>query len=256
MNSGGVLKLLHDITLGSNASIAGDGSIKGDSNALYLTNDVTYDTNTLTIATSTIIDGASHHFTLASGGTISVSANQTLTFKNMDLTLAGTLAMGSGSKLVLDNVRLHLPSGTTTFSSGAIDIYNQCSIDVPTSSADAPAGVIFDYASDSAFTIKRYSSLLLDNGLTFKHNSTHANSLIVFTDSTSLLKMQGSTIESAAKALSLESGTLWIEHHSYMKSSGAGSLTLGHVTNDLAIEFLPGASLDISAGTVTYSNAT
>lgn len=251
LNSG-TLSLLHDVRLGSDVTIAGTGSIKGndaEDRTIYLGNDLTYSTNTLTVATSTIIDGENHHFTLAAGGTLSVVAGKTLTLKNMDLIFEDdvTLTMGAGSTLILDNVRWHLEDDFT-FSAGALEFKKQCSI-------DAPSQTVFTYSSSSALTINKNSFLTLENGLIYKQTSSAP---FTFVDATAKLKLQGATFwhALASNTLELKTGTLWVEHHSYMKTSETGCIiNLGHATQDLSIEFMPAASLDISAGSVTYANA-
>lgn len=243
MNSG-TLTLLHDLTLGSDASISGTGTIKGESNVLKLSNDLSYDTNTLTVATSITVDGANHQFVLAAGGTISVAASQTLTLKNMDFVWLGTLTMGAGSTLILDNVRMHMNSDET-LSAGALKIQNS-------SLVTGPSGTTLTFSSSDSFTINSDSMLTLDDGITFKYSNASATEF-VFTDETSCLSLIGATLETTTAATQLKKGVILVDSHSYVKGSGSGTFAIGGSgSDDINIRIKPGGTIDSAGGANTY----
>lgn len=249
MNNGS-LKLLHDLTLGSDASLSGAGSLKGEGNVLKLSHDLTYDTDTLTVATSIILDGANHQFVLAAGGTLSVAASQTLTLKNMDFVWLGTVTMGTGSTLVLDNVRMHMNSNET-FSAGALTIKNESTIH----GVNGASNTVLTYSSSDPFTISSDSMLTLEDQVTIKYSSTSATEF-VFTDATSRLKLSGATLETTTANTQLKKGVIWADNHSYILGSGSGTFDLGGSGSDnIDLKILPGATIDFSGGQNDYLNA-
>ena len=251
--NGGTLKLLHDLTLGSDVLLSGTGSLKGEGNVLKLSNDLTYDTNTLTVATSIILDGANHQFVLAAGGTLSVGASQTLTLKNMDFVWLGTLSMGAGSTLVLDNVRMHMNSDET-LSNCSVIVKNESEIH----GANGSSNTVLTYTSDAtvgrSFSISADSMLSLSDGVTVKYGGTEVDRF-VFTDATSRLTLVGATLETTVANTDLKKGVIWADNHSYILGSGSGNFDLGGSgTDDLDLKIMAGATIDFSGGSNDYLN--
>lgn len=252
MNAG-TLNLSRDITLGSDATLINSGTIVGNSKAIHLGGDLSYTSGsnkTLTISENLTIDGHQHVLTIGSSNIISIAAGKVLTLKNMTLALrtsATAFTLGDAtSGLILENVKV-LFSDSYTFATGTITIKGFTSFVVGSPET-------FTYSSSGNFTIAANSSLHLDHNITFKHNHAAADNFI-FTDRTSRLVLVGSTFESAARTLVLQSGTVIADHRSYLKGSGeSGNITLGDGTNRLYIIFLPAASIEVNGNTVTYAN--
>ncbi len=251
----GTVKLDRDMVLGSDVTLEDSGTIKGEGKAIILNGNLTYPdsgtSKTLTVdyttTAETIIDGQGHAFTIADSNTLSVAANTQLTLKNMDFSVLGTLSMGAGSTLRLDNVRLHLDSDLTI--SGALQVAGQCSV-------SCKRDQTLTYSSSTALAIDSRSGLTLGPSVTLAYT---AASTFTFTDHSSVLTLQGATFDcsKASTTLVLKAGTSIIDHHSYIKSSGSSlGVDLGATgsTDRLYVELMPGAQLDVSGGAVNYQN--
>jgi len=250
--AGSTLVLDADMHLASGASITNSGSINGGGYAVHLADNLAYTgtSKTLTVSGDLILDGHNHVFSLSGSNSITIASAKTLTLRNMTLLLdtsATPFSLSSDSTLVLDNVRVVL---TTNYalSAGLVTIKGKTSL-------SGMPGSIFTYSSAGDFTISASSELHIDRGITLKHN--HAtDGDIVFTDRTSRLRLEGGTLESAARALTLQTGTLITDDYSYLKSSGgSGSITIGDSTNRLYVILAPAASFDVSGNSVTYANS-
>ncbi len=255
MNGTGTLSLSRDLSLGSDATIINSGSIAGNGNALFLSNDLSYDSGsakTLTISENLIVDGQGHTLTIGSSNVIAIANAKTLTLKNMTLVLTSSstaFTLGNGSSgLVLENVRV-LFNSNYTFTTGTVTIKG-----LTTFASNLGDAKTFTYSSQGNFTIAATATLLLDHNMTFKHNYATTDNFI-FTNRSSRLLMIGATFESAARTLKLQSGTLIADHRSYLKGSGSGNITLGDTSNRLYVIFLPAASLEVTGNTVTYANS-
>lgn len=250
--AGSTLVLASDLTLAAGATIVNAGSIDGAGHVIFLSDNTLYSgaSKTLTISNDLIIDGRNNQLSIGGSNAIAVASGKTLTLRNMTLLLATSataFSLAATATLVLENVRFIITSNCA-FSAGALTIRGK------TSFCSAPYGCVFTYSSSSPLTIDTLSELHFDHGFTFKHNHS-TDGEIVFVDRSARLRLSGATFESAARALTLQTGTLMVDHLSHLVTTGvSGSLVLGDDTNRLYSVLLPGARFAIS-GNVSCANA-
>ncbi|MCX5921736.1 MAG: hypothetical protein NTX86_00165 [Candidatus Dependentiae bacterium] len=201
---------------------------------------------TLNLQGTTILDGGGNVITFGSSGVIAVSAGATVIIKNATLKglMAGDITMGSAaSNLTLQDVTW-IQSGPLTLSTGNLNIVN----DVLMTGSN-----IFTYSSANALSINSLSTLEFDLGMTFSYASA-TNSLLTFSSSSSELFLNGASLFAASAGLNLTTGTLLVANTSYLSTSSSISLGNTVSANDLQVNILPAAQLQVSNGTLNYNN--
>ncbi len=153
--------------------------------------------------------------------------------------------------LRLRNVRLNF-GDLYTFAQGALIVER----DVVLSGRGGLA-----YSSDQQMVIAANSTLKVENGITFAYAPpTDNRDLIVFEDATSQLFLNGCHFVSTTTGARLTRGTLMIDSNNNLHNDGAKALSEGIVfgdgvaADDLHIEYMPGASLNVVSGILTYEN--
>jgi hypothetical protein len=212
-------------------------------------------TRTWTFAGYGTIKGNAEQLSLGTGQNyIVVLPNAGLTLKDIILTNVqdnNLRCMGSASSLTLQNAFLQL-SSDYTFSSGSIAFAS----DVHLSGTSQ-----FNYTTGMGSTVQSGASLNLDMGSKFNYApSSNFKNLLVFADSTSQLRMTGCTLLASTTGCQLTKGTLIVDGVNYVQSSAtnaAEAVVFGDGTpaNDLIIQILPGAGLEVTSGFLHYNNA-
>lgn len=156
-------------------------------------------------------------------------SDSSLEFKDCELCLANDYSFTYGSILFSQDVRL---TGTNVFS----------------------------YESDLVSTITTHSRLHIENA-TFRYAPVIANPrLLQFYDDTAELFLDGATLVATATGMNLTTGRLLVNHISRLVNDGAVSVSEGFLFgngvsgNDLNIQMMPGASLDLVSGVLGYQN--
>lgn len=105
------------------------------------------------------------------------------------------------------------------------------------------------------------SRLILDPGLTFSYAPVAANrDLLGMSDRSSVLYLNGCSLQSTITGLRLTNGTLVVDHKNKFFNAGATSpsqaIAFGNGTaaNDLAIEMMPGGRIQVQSGQLAYQN--
>ena len=160
--------------------------------------------------------------------------NSSITFQDACLCLSGDYTFGTGYLTFKKNVKV---TGNSSFI----------------------------YATDQLSTIESCSMLHIDKDATFRYAPVEVGrcysikDLLRMRDITSVLFFDGCLVEAADTGFRLAKGTLWVDHkvpvYSEGESADAGvTLGNGNSEEDLNIHVLPGASLDLQTGFLTYDN--
>lgn len=118
----------------------------------------------------------------------------------------------------------------------------------------------FNYSSALSSTIDSRSRLILDKNLMFNYQPASANNVgFYMTDSSSILRLNGCTLNSTTTGLHLSQGTLQISGKTTIVSQAsvlaeAIVFGTGTVGQDLMLDFDAGGMLDIAQGFIDYAN--
>lgn len=263
---GGTLSLGSDIFLDSGAYLDTDayedvysGYLSGNEKTLHLNGNLIIPAGyTLNIKSNTTIEGDGNTLIFEDGAQIFIEAATTLTLRNVRVqtgisgSSSPSIALNSiNSRLALDNVQLKLAEDFN-FNTGQLFTYND--VDVKGTNA-------FVYQSIMPSHITSEATLKFEPGTTlFYFNPGSAeNDLIVMDDMTSKLWLNGCTLASTTTGMQLTNGTLVVEGENFI-SNNATSLSEatcfgdGNLNDDLIINILPGASLNVINGILNYQN--
>jgi len=233
----------------------------GDDTTVRLHQDIAL-TKTLTFGTS---DGASSEqmvFDL-SGHTINMnddlaeiilqgSVGNTLCIKNgRIINLSGTkISAEEGTVVTFENVEIAL-SEDATWENAGLYFEGNCII-------SGKAGKVFNNTSMADIKINTQSQLTILDGIVYSHNNSGTMNFKM-ADESSKLELIGATFrhpDTAAQALTLLSGTLLLDHKSYIQPGAEGLI----IYSDVRVEVRPGATLNVtsaegiaSAGTLSFT---
>ncbi|MCX5921740.1 MAG: hypothetical protein NTX86_00185 [Candidatus Dependentiae bacterium] len=239
---GSYFPVLGPVTMGTGTMTLARDFLMGGS---WFNSPVTLDA-TLNIKGTTILDGGGNVITFGPSGIIAVAAGATVIIKNTTLKglMTGDITMGStASNLTLQDVTL-IQSGPLTLSTGNLNIVN----DVLMTGSN-----IFTYSSANALSINSLSMLEFDLGMTFSYASA-TNSLLTFSSSSSELFLNGASLFVGSAGLNLTTGTLVVANTSYLSTSSSISFGNSVSANDLQVNILPSAQLQVSNGILNYNN--
>jgi hypothetical protein len=197
--------LKSDLFLGRTATWINSGFFNGNGNAIILSNNISY-ASRLQFVGNTVIEGSSNVVTLQDGGVFGVSADATLTLRNMTLILESGAALSlaaSTSKIIFDNVTV-VWKQDFEFAAGSLECKGTCRF-----TCSQPVSLLF--STSGSITINAYSSLRLYPQILFKCMSATQAEPIVFVDRTSMLSLAGGEISSNARSLFLSKGTLVVK---------------------------------------------
>jgi len=222
---GTTIELAKKQSLSRSWTFHGTATINGYGNKLAL-GDYTIGVvspGTLTIQ-DVILDG------LKSNNVRCVGDNAKIVFRSSDLLMSHNLSVTAGQLRFEQDVRM---TGTNQFT----------------------------LASNKAATVANMSRLLLDTGVQFKYSpSSNNRDLLVMEDMTSLLHMNGCVLTTTTTGLRLTKGTLLVDHKNTLVNDGATALTQGFAfgngiaASDLTVEMMPGATLGLQSGLISYEN--
>ena len=221
----------------------------------YLETDVTLNSVSLELTGTSIIEGNGHLFDFGTTGSIVVTSGATVTLRNMNIqNLSGTRLRCADSTgiIILDNVSIN-QSGDVTFNTGKLKITDNVYMTGP--------GTVFTYASNQQSQILSRSAWHFGSGMTLYYNVPVAtNNLISMADSSSMLHLYETSLQSTTTGLRLTQGTLTIEGTCPVVSSAttaAQGITFGDgvtASNDLNIKILNESGLRVDSGFLVYKN--
>jgi hypothetical protein len=159
--------------------------------------------------------------------------------------------IGDDASLMFKKSVLHL-SDDFTFTAGSIQFVEEVIL---------TGGKSFIYQTTRASTIASYATLILDKGMIFSYEPASANKdLLGMQDKTARIFLDGCTLNASTTGMRLQNGTLCIDHKNFLTNAGASSISEGFVfgsgvsINDLNIEIMPGATLELVSGILDYAN--
>ena len=118
----------------------------------------------------------------------------------------------------------------------------------------------FIYQSTQSSTIGAFSRLKIDHGITFSYDPVDASrDLLLFTDSTSSPFLFNCTLFSTATGMQLTQGTLVLDGRVVFESDASNQnegiqFGDGSAVNDLVIDVMPGAEMELASGYLDYQN--
>jgi len=248
-----------DLFLDSSVTLSNSGIIHGKGNTIFLCGDLTIPANTdLKFTNSTIIDGMEHDLILGNNAQLLiesqlVDSQTTLTLKN--LTLKNTVNTVNNppircfdwySNLALENVKIKT-NDDFAFRNGHLFVHN----DVVFSGSSK-----FIYNSAVPSYITPHSCLKFDPGTTFEYYPSSTNKdLFVMSDETSILFLNGCTLQTTNTGIRLAKGSLWFDNKVTLTSNVTLNLSTlesttwqNHGTNVFSAEWSPNGKYLAVAG--------
>jgi len=207
-----------------------------------------------TIQGDCMIDGRDNKLTLEGDGVITVTSDAALTLKNLDLRgLVGNTfsCYDDTGSIVLENCKIRL-NDDFNFSNGSI-LFNQDVVFTGTNT--------FIYSSRMGSTISANSYLAFDLDSTLSYDPTTVNKdLLYFTDETSALYFNGSTLFSTSTGIRFTRGTLFLDNGVTFSCDGTKNsefIAIGNgvAASDMSVKILSGCEIQIYGG-LNYDNAT
>jgi hypothetical protein len=269
LNTTGKIVLSSDLFLASNVTLPSGGVVDGQGNVIFLQGNLTIPRGKkLKIAGNTIIDGQGHELifeeesTDVVGGVMSIDGpvGTSLTLRNIiikglkNYTGSRSIKFGvaANQKLILDNVVVHLV-GDYTFTGGKCNVCNGVIIS---------GAHTLNFRSSYDLTIEKNATLMLDIDVIFKyHPEDKKKTHVVMLDQTSILFLNGCTINTPrTQGLVLTKGHVIVDHKSYIDGNSAVRAVQGIIfgdgteENNVLIDIMPAASLEVNEGILTYNN--
>ncbi|QQR49419.1 hypothetical protein IPF37_01045 [bacterium] len=276
--SGGNLTLGNLLTFGAGNVINGTGTVTMGNKAIMLvgadyswTSTLTLDASgglfmslgssnvklsgTWTFSGAATLNGQGTIIDLGTTGQILVERGSTLTMKNITIKgLSGSRVrcLDNAGRFILQNIEC-IQTGDVSFSKGSIDFYDECILTGPNTT--------FAYCSPQTSYVKPRSSLYLDEKVTFSYDPiTNNNALLRLVDSTSAMILNSATLFSTPTGLKLTKGILQVNGNCSVVSrarTSAEGIGVGDgisAGNDVTIDILPSAVLDLQSGYLVYNN--
>jgi hypothetical protein len=251
--NGGTCTLDRDLILADGAILTGSGLINLDSHKIDLPSQDTVWTSTInwngnasiinlngdldlagtwTISGVCILNGQGNTLDVSSGGQIVIETNSQLKIRNIQITGIGdgsiTCIDNTGS-LVLDNVTWSQVDNVT-FPAGSILFKNTVRM--------VGEYVTFAYQSGEASTVASASTLYLDENFTFSYDpvAIASQNLLLFTDNTSWLVLDGATLHATQTGMQLMVGEVRVISDSNLAAE-QGFDQYGNLIVDQGINF-------------------
>jgi hypothetical protein len=288
LNTTGQITLASDLILASGASFAaGGGTIDGQGNAVFLSDNLTLPAGSaLAFASNTIVDGCGHELVLANGAPgaqlyVNGPAGTTLTLRNMVLrgvsdysggAHAITFGANPNQTLELENVVIDL-GGNFTFVGGNLSIRGDVMVVGAYTSVQnglmAIGGHSFIYQAANDCTINSDSTLAFDLYSIFNYQPSDGSAThLVFANGTArLLLNQATLFTPRAIGLQLTKGHLIVENTTTLGSDypitpgvpivfDERIIQMGDGTNanEFTVTYLAGAQLQLNATMLRNSN--
>jgi len=200
------------------------------------------------------INGNGFDVTLDANTDLVVGAGAKLTLENIVLKdISGTKlrCLDDTAFIVLDNV-IWLQDADYSFTRGYFKIRNTVHI------LDKRSGAKFIYQSPAQSEIKKKSTLILDESITFSYDPIGGgNDRLLFKGNMSELQLNGATFYVTTTDLLLTVGRMRVTDDSIIASETAPGITLGDSVNtgsDFFCKITSGVTLTVTKGTFNYKN--
>ena len=262
------LKILADLKFSAKTRVPSSGIFDTQGYAIKFGGDLNLNENVIMkFVSNGILDGWGNKLNLSDGAGIWLDKDVTLTVRNMTIVnvqdtnnewISSIRMTNTGSRLILENCELQL-SRNYSFTLGHLYINRDV---VFTGTCQ------FNFTATHGLFIDKNSTLCFDNETTFSYGpaTSDRRDLIVLSDRTSKLYLNGCTLKSSTTGMQLTKGTLIIDGKCefYNEDLGNGAarslsqaITLGNgnVDDDLKIIIGPACGIDIKSGILAYQNA-
>jgi WD40 repeat protein len=209
----------------------------------------------ITFAGNSVINGQGNVLDIGPTCTVIVDRNASLLVKDIIITgVSGNQisAVDGTSTYSFQDVQMIL-DGNYSFTVGRFDVVGDLEI--------IGNGRIFAYRTDQLSTVSTCGRMILDTGVTFSYDPRAASqTLFQLADNTAQLVLNGATLHTTGTGLRLTKGNLVVDGNSYLsaESSAVGlGIRFGDgviAANNLCIEILPAATLQVLRGLVENNN--
>ncbi|MCF7799723.1 WD40 repeat domain-containing protein [Candidatus Babeliales bacterium] len=209
----GQIELLSDLRLDTSVTFTGAGGmINARGNVIYLDNNLNLPDNyILNITGNTIIDGNGHNLVLGKWANITIDDSITLTLRNLTLkntytnyTVPPIIPSSIKSMVTFDNIEISL-FDDFSFNQGKLFIHND---------VDITGTYKFSYRSTQPMLIESNSCLYFDKDTTFEfYPSCTNNSLFTMQDKSSILYLDGCTLQTTLTGMILTKGQLYLDNN-------------------------------------------
>jgi hypothetical protein len=221
---------------------------------LVLSGDLTLDHACLTFSGSSLINGQGHTLTLNPTATIFVAANSNLLIQDIQIVGVGgqrIQALDHTSTFSFEDTALVL-NGNYTFAKGRFDVLRDLRL--------TGSGFSFVYTTSQVSTVTTNGNLIIDEGVTFSYAPIITSSTrLRLADSSSQLTLNSGTLYTSTVGLQLTKGMFMVEGKSFLSNRAtldAQALVFGDGTtaNNLSIEILPAAHIELVQGRLFFRN--
>ncbi len=204
----------------------------------------------LNIAGIAIINGYGYTLNFEPGASINVETGQ-LEINNMVLQgiqEQNLRCMQNNANLTLQNCNLVLTDDYRFRDGGLIFL-------------DSTISGFHTFSFESSISCSIQRSLLLDTGVTFSYSPPVARNDLIWTDTSSILYLNGCTLKTTSTGLCLTKAKIVVDGQNQAYNDGvttlSGAFILGNgdPAYDVKLEILPGAKLDFASGVLIYKNA-
>lgn len=278
--NGGTLTLSRDLLFTNPTTLQGLGTINGSNHViefadnttslpantsrfqdakLVLNNDITL-SSAITFTGVCYIEGNGYQLIMGNNGGIRIGNNSTLLLHNVVLNGvngSNVRCLNDFGLIILDGVKW-IQSGNTNFLVGALQFRNNVTM----------AGQnVFAYQTLRTSLVAANATLALDAGFTFSYDPVRlgSKSLLQFSDASSTLFLNSSSLYTTTTGLNLTRGSLVVRGDSLFSSEVRqlglsiidNGITLGDGAssiNDFKTTILAGARLKIVRGSLNYRN--
>jgi len=223
--------------------------------AVFLRGDVYINESEITFNGNSVIHGRGNLLTLSPTTILKVGANSSLRFEDITIKNVNNKKIqctDDSSTVEFRNVSW-IQDDDYIFDAGKFDVLGEFHV--------FGDGYTFIYQTDQISTVSVCSAIILDNNLTFSYDPPGAlRDLIELSQVSSQFVLNGATLHSTAAGLRLKKGRLVIDRRSFISSDGqedGESISFGDggdAENNLGVQFLPAATLEIIKGFVAYNN--
>jgi len=235
----------------------GNANVTFSDVTIFLRGDVFVNESHITFSGDSIINGRGNALSLSSSSSLIIDENSCLKFEDIvikNVSSSKISCVNDSSAIEFRDV-LWVQDGDYIFSAGKFDLLGDFHI--------CGEGYKFVYQTDQVSTVSANSAIIFDNNVTFSYDPAVASSdLIVLSDDTSEFILCGATLHATSTGLRLKKGKLVIDGKSFISCDGQiedDAISFGDgssAENNLEIQFLPAANLEIIKGFVAYNNVT
>ncbi len=237
-------------------------SVTFDNLHLVLNSNVVFHFTSIIFTGESSIDGNGHLMSFAPSFTFVIDSNASVLFH--DVTIAG-----------MSGTQLRLADNTSTVSFQDVEIildddytFDQGHFELLEDFKITGEGHSFIYQTNEHSTILSRDpaatvgedcqpgfrgSLILEQGVTFSYDSSISNTLINLEDEHASIIMNSATL-AATTSLQLTKGKLFIDGKSFFTSTDGIIIGDGIAANNLRIEMLPAANLEVLSGILIKQN--